>query len=807
MPLNIDVFTSQIKPESMVLFFGSGATVPSGAPSVERMIGGMGQKFGIDSSDLSLREISTLVERNVSNRKELIKYIREFFKGLKPSRGIKNLPLYKWKSIYTTNYDNLIEDSYREKNSDFKQYSSSFDFSAQDNPGAQKIFKIHGTIEKDIVDGNQSRIIISDDDYDHAEQYRESIHDRLKNDLSDSKLLIIGYSLSDPHIKDIVDRAIKIKAAQFSQREITILVYKKDERRASLFENKGLQVVFGGVDDFFASLAKNSMEVVISYSATGNPLDVSPALNPITKDVTAAIISEASNVSKIFNGWPATYSDIKDGLTFERTVVNAIVAELVSESIIFSVIIGASGVGKTTVARQLMYKLQEQGYYLWEHDSYSPLLVDCWIKVIERLEAEKKRGVLLIDEASLHISDINRFVDFISQRKVVSLSLILVSSRASWVPRIKSAYIYRKGREYNLRKLDSSEIDRLLHLVEKAKPINSLVENSFKGFSRYERRRRLVDRCESDFFVCLKNIFASEKFDDIILKEYASLDSSGRDVYRVVAALQSAGITVHRQLIIRLLSIQADQVTSILSDLSDVVVENTIDKRQGIYGWIGRHYVISEIISRYKFSNQDDLYSLITRVIEEISPTYHIEVRGLREICSSEYGIPRISDWKKQNVLYRMMMSVVPGERVPRHKLIKNLIRNGDFEGASAEIRIFEKDFREDGPVARYKIDLMVARAEHSEGILEEDRISILREAKDSALAILQRFPDNKHVLFSYANLGVKWYRYTKQTEIYDRGIEELRSAESRIGDPEISSMIIKLARQYSYFDSPVSEV
>ncbi len=60
------------------------------------------------------------------------------------------------------------------------------------------------------------------------------------------------------------------------------------------------------------------------------------------------------------------------------------------------------------------------------------------------------------------------------------------------------------------------EIERLLNLIDRNIEVRALVEQTFSGFSRTERRRRLIDRCEADMFVCLKNIFASEAFDDII---------------------------------------------------------------------------------------------------------------------------------------------------------------------------------------------------------------------------------------------------------------------------------------------------
>ena len=84
------------------------------------------------------------------------------------------------------------------------------------------------------------------------------------------------------------------------------------------------------------------------------------------------------------------------------------------------------------------------------------------------------------------------------------LKIILISSRNHWNPRIKTPNIFLKGKEFVLKRLDEAEVEGLLSLVESHSDLQPLIENSFSGFSRTERKRRLVAKCESDTFVCLK---------------------------------------------------------------------------------------------------------------------------------------------------------------------------------------------------------------------------------------------------------------------------------------------------------------
>ncbi len=790
MTLDINQLAANITPEKTILFFGAGACIPSNAPSSNRLAEHLSTIFNIPLDNFTLSELASLVEQK-SSRAELISEIRKLFLNLKPTGGLLNLPFYEWRSLFTTNYDSLIEESYSRKKQLLLVYSSNFDFTIHDKPSATKLFKLHGTIEKDISDGHSSRIIITDSDYDHTEDYREQLYDRLKSDLAGGHLIIIGHSLADPDIKLVAERAARIRSNSGGGGRLSLLLYQQDDNRAQLFERRGFTVCFGGIDEFFEALAKRMPDTRTVFKSTDNPLDSYPVLTPVTIDISHASKKEP-DASAIFNGWPASYADIEVGLTFERTVVLEIERLLTSSSTICTALLGASGVGKTTAARQILQRLQHSGFLCWEHKIDHLFAVREWINVARTLEKTKISAVLFVDEAHSHLQQLNELLDVLSAEHLQQLRLVLVSTRNLWYPRIKTPAFFRLGKEFQLIKLDSNEVDSLLNLVDVNPSIRPLIEDTFSGFSRYERRRRLIDRCEADMFVCLKNIFASEKFDDIILREYASIEPQYQEIYRLVAAMESAGIRVHRQLVIRLLGIPGETIAAVLSHLTDIIHEYTISEREGIYGWKGRHSVIVNIVTSYKFPDTGQIVDLFHKVIDCISPTYEIEIRTIRELCNVDAGIQRIPDKQVQNTLLRKMMSVAPGERVPRHRLIRNLIEMGEFDKAETEMRIFDKDFGADGPVVRYKIMLLTARAVRTSGILKEDRVVILKNAQEIALLSIAKYQNNKHILTSYCDVGVEFYNLTGDCTVFNHAISEMKLAEERIGDPDISRRIAR---------------
>lgn len=795
MPIDIERLASAIAPENTVLLFGAGSSIPSGAPSVAELQQYFAQLFGVSATAYNLAEQTGLIEQQTRDRSRLIGALREKISRLRPTGALLNLPLYDWRSIFTTNYDELIEDSYKRRSRPHQVYASNFDFKPRLDPSAVPIFKIHGTINQDISDGSNSRIILTLADYDATEKYREDLYSRLGAEIAGSHLIVIGHSLADPDIKTVVDQALQVRRQSGGQGRVTLFAYERDEGRASLLEGRGIDVCFGGLDDFFAELAKR-VTTKEPAPASADPLDQQPALRPATIDVAHSLRNTRPSVVSMFNGWAATYADIGAGYTFQRTLAEDLVRQFTTTEKQVAVILGPSGVGKTTAARQALSELNARNFLCWEHKSDQLLLGHNWRSVGRFLQQNDIDACILIDDAHTELSEINDLIDGLATDGTYRLRLVLVSSKNHWRPRVKTPALHKSSQEHLLHRVSSSEINHLLNLLDSNTAVRSLVGDRFSGFSRPERRRRLSERCEADMFVCLKNIFASEKIDDIILREYADLDQNSQDVYRTVAAMEHAGVRVHRQLVIRILGIGPMNIGDVLQRLDDIIHEQTVDEREGIYAWHGRHRVITRIISEHKFYQDERRYSLFEKVINHIQPTYDIELRTLRELCNFETGIPTLLDKSRQNTLFRKMLSIAPRERVPRHRLIHNLIAMQRYNDADAEIRIFENDFKLDGPAARYRIESLTHRAMYSPGLLDEDRIVLLDKAKIKSTALLNRHRFNKGVIAAFCDLGIAIAKLAGDFEPFEQGISLLKAAEDQTGDPDVSQWIARLERK-----------
>jgi hypothetical protein len=800
--ITLDQLAKQVDPDRTVLFLGAGASVPSGGPLAAQLASAITKRLGAEPISQNLVDVASLLELRVG-RAALIKAIREEIGELQPTGGLLTLPNYDWHAIYTTNYDELIEKAYKKANKPYTVTSSNYDFGARDVAAGTPIYKIHGTIGKDEIDGYKFRLIVTDSDYEQSSSYREGIFASLQQSLLANDVIIVGYSLSDPDLRDQITKAGQLHQTQNTPTRLYAVIYTSDPERATLIERRGIHVAFGGIDEFAHYLAGYSPSPTLAPTSTSGPGYNLPArLQIASTDVNHARGLQPDAV-RLFHGSPATYGDIAHRLTFSRSIEPSLTNQLRADDKPFAVVLGVEGVGKTTTVRQSLLALNREGYLAWEHRGDFSFNGRAWIQVEHHLRTSGLKGVLFVDDCPPFLSEVNALCDSLGTRTPPALKVILASTPSEWGPRSKSPAIFRGGETYSLSQLTDGEIAELVTLLEREPSIQSQVDPAFSRQNRYVQLTELRRRCGADMFVCLKNIFANEELDAILLREYGRLRPEIQDMYRHVAALQAAGARVHRQLIIRTLGLNMGAVKAILELSEGIINEYDIDPADGLYGWSTRHELIAQTITNYKFSDEYELYSLLDRVITNLVPTIPLEMRTLRDICNFRFGVGRLNDVNQQIELYRKMIGIAPRERVPRHRLIASLIDRQELDQAGQEIRNVEDAIGLDPPAQRYKVRLALRRAELTVGLLEEDRVAMIKQAKTLALKGITTFPRDKYAYMAYGEVGVAWAEHSRGTEVLDDAIAHMAAATETILDPQLSEELRKLERTRDRFAPP----
>ncbi len=227
MPIDIAVLSRQITPETTALVLGSGTSIPSGAPSGDGLRDILGEEFEISNfKSFPLSDLCSIIEGKFS-RYQLVAKVRATIRNLQPTGGLLNIPMFSWASIFSTNYDDLVEKAYARHKKSIKVFSTNHDFHASGMRDEQELFKFHGTIERDVCDGSTSRLILTSTDYDEVSSYRELLYSRLSDQLLTKSVLIVGQSLADPDLRSLVDEAQKIKSRSGAPGRIILCIFKK----------------------------------------------------------------------------------------------------------------------------------------------------------------------------------------------------------------------------------------------------------------------------------------------------------------------------------------------------------------------------------------------------------------------------------------------------------------------------------------------------------------------------------------------------------------------------------------------------
>lgn len=792
--MQIDELAQLIEPRNTVLLLGAGAAVGSGGPTGNGLAQHLAGKLKLNAAGFDLVEIAGIYEAR-EGRKPLVTAVRERLNGLEPTGGMLALPAFDWRAMYSTNFDRLVEKAYTKAGRRLAVVRSNYEYKRSEGADAV-LYKIHGCITQDVADGNHARMVLTETDYDDVKSYRETLFNSLQLHMTTADTLIVGQSLTDPHLRDLAKQVGALRQKGVEGR-VFLLAYEYDDDRAMLMSQKGIQVTGGSIDDLVHALTGAGRTSARPAHTTETRVAgvLPPALAPVTRDVAHAAQLSA-NVRKLFNGSPATYADIAASLTIVRAIERRLLEAQEGARGFFLVLAGAAGVGKTTLARSIMLKRSAQGFHCWEHVNEYPLDVDEWLAVEATLRSNNEQGMLLVDDCVPKIAALNKLVDALGKLDRPFLRIVVTANGGHWRTRTKSRFFFSRGTLEHLKILTSNDINELVNLVDTQPRIRELVEDEFLHLGRRDRVRRLRDRCRADMFVCLKNIFRSEQLNNILLQEYADLSEPHREVYRHVAALQAMGTRVHRQLVVRLLGIDSTSLLHLLDEMSDVVSEYDISVRKGLFGWETRHDVIANVIATLKFADQEALRDLLERLIEGLNPTLSMERDTAVAIATNEMGIARLNDVTAQMELFDKLIQTVPAERTPRRRLTRLLLHHGDLDEAERVIDRTRKDIGEDNIITRYRSNLALRRAESMTTLLPEDRRAMLLEAERLARKSIAGNAADRYNYRALSEVGLVFAREWDEFDVLDEAIGLMLQAESEVGDPDFADERRKLEVQ-----------
>lgn len=227
----IEDFSNFLFNNKGVYFIGSGLSVPSSLPDWKGLMEKFVKEIGIDEV-LDTDDLPLLAQyySNNKSKKDLYHTINIDFANKKPNHYHEVLKVTNVSTIWTTNYDDLLEKIF---NNDVELKISDEDiFTFVQNNDKIEIIKIHGSINH-----NSEDIVILQSDYEDFFINKPAVVQRLKVDLLQKSFVFMGYNYGDPNIQNILTEVRRLKSVKNKIKHYILLKNKMDQKFKLWCEN------------------------------------------------------------------------------------------------------------------------------------------------------------------------------------------------------------------------------------------------------------------------------------------------------------------------------------------------------------------------------------------------------------------------------------------------------------------------------------------------------------------------------------------------------------------------------------------
>ncbi len=658
----------QIKTGNVVLFLGAGASfgatnmngkkIPLGNDLRDLLV----EKYlSDDFKNASLQHVAELCTSE-SDLLDVQKYIYEIFSGFNPTEFHKLIPNFRWRAIFTVNYDLTIERAY-DTNKERIQNIVPFIKNGQKVNDQIKsnndlfYIKLHGCISE--AQNVEIPLILSPEQYIDHKTNRDRLFDKLKDYKYENPFLFVGFSFDDVDIRTIIKQTFS--SHENVPRSYLIGPYIKDEE-AKLWESKKISSLKMSFEQFLntlnsqISIADRKLATILSpvshpiinkFKVQRQDINISESLKSFLEldieYVYSNLKSKDTDPKNFYKGYFNNWDPIIKNMDCNRYIKDNLLLEIFLDEELnrispndFYLIKGQAGSGKSVLLKRLAWDaaVDFDKICLFLNDDvklrYEP--------INELYYYLKDRIYLFIDNPSEHVNDIEEIIDKAKKDKIL-LTIICAERYSTWNTECKSLEEYVTV-EYELKYLNDKEIIELLDLLEKNNSLGYLTSKS-----KEERIKELSERAGRQLLVALHEATQGRPFAEIVSKEYQSISNDdAKQLYLTIAILHRLGVYTRVGLISRVHNIGFSYFKEHLFKPLENIVFYNWKYSINDYALETRHQHIAEILFEEVLRNDEDRYDKMIRILNNLDIDYEsdriayiamIKAKNLKAIFSN----------------------------------------------------------------------------------------------------------------------------------------------------------------------------
>lgn len=777
MPPNLRSLLERVLTGNCTLFLGAGASATSKLRNGDRAP--IGNKLAelvykhfypdVQYDNESLAYTSNIVSKAFGQDK-LKDFLFSYLKDISPSLGLQNLTKFRWRNIYTTNIETAIERSYElcdERAQDVKVVVGPMDTSIQDNQTEVTLYKLHGCINRSDVG-----LVFSLEEYANTKENHLKLFNCLSNDLIESNVIFIGYSMLDSNFQETWSTIKKYcNTTQAPNKYYFVSPYLKSPS-IDFLKSEGFEVFNIGVDEFAEQLvlqSRNERKTLNEYyNENIKPISLFGKINlspeykyRLSKNYDFPSIEVNSSLLKttaLYKGNLPSWADIKFNLDAGRDLFETLMRRfsewIESPDTNLWLITGRAGDGKSMLLRRLAYeislKVGETVLYAKSRAELEPE------EIIELSKQLKLPLIIFIDDTTDRLYKVNRLISFIKSARLKVL-IIGCSRTSDWSIVNKDFFI--KPIEFNLPRLSDNEIKNILLKLQEHSALGHLGE-----LNERERISFFKEKAERELLVALKEATLNKNFDEIIANEFSNIKSQdAQNAYLLVCLVYQFRYRIPQSLLVRILEYDISDIREKIFKFTEDIIFFDETPTNSDFLLRARHSVIAQTVVDYYLKGDVEKFDVLEKILNYHTPSNPLEKSLVKKIYHHTTVRRLFNDIQIGEQCYEMLSKEVPGDYyILQQKAIFLSDYKKDFKGAKEAIVNARHVSEEYYDAPTFILENTEGTILLNEALQTDDYVNskfLMEKGKRIIMSIIRgSFKNNAYNYHSLINHMIAWY-------------------------------------------------
>ena len=645
------VLLNRIRDGQAILFLGAaasyGATKRDGsAPlSADELRDALADQFlGGALKERGLAEVAEY-SKSESSLQDVQSFIFDHYSNIRPAEFHQIIPTFRWHAIVTTNYDLVVEESYRLADRPLQRPVSivkNGDVAALDlhDPTLVPLVKLHGCLNH--LTDPDIPLILSTEEYARYRDHRDRVFDLFASWAATFPVIFCGYRIGDPNIQHVLfnlgDLAINRPTYAVVNKDLSDIDKRYWQSRRFVPESCTFEAFLHDIDNEIP-LANRALS--LARNSNGHPLRRKVIRGEPSSDLISYLSKEVDYVSDemsvenvkpddFYRGFGESWAPVVQQLDVERAVVQDVLLEGVIERAAdeletqLYLIHGHAGSGKSITLRRVAWDaaVHHEAISLWVRPEGS-LNVSAVRQICTLCE---ERVFLFVDDALPRIEEIRKFLRLAKDDRL-PVTVVMAARTNEWntLPDDTPALVTSSFEIGPLQNREIRDLLELLHAHGCAGHLNELSDDDQFEYFRSTAERQLL--------VALHEATAGRPFEEIVVDEFRHVvPEEAQQLYLDVCTFHRFHVPLRAGLVSRLSGISMEDFSARFFRPLERVVRVRYDPPSRDYAYSSRHPVIAELVFREILADPHDRAEHFERIVQHMNVDFRSDRRAFEDI-------------------------------------------------------------------------------------------------------------------------------------------------------------------------------